>query len=367
MRGKRGRPKAELVLTEEECRTLEGWARRRTTAHGLALRSEIVLACATSKATNKTVSKKLRVTAQTVGKWRTRFIAKRLDGLLDEARSGAPRKIGDDAIEAVVTRTLESMPKGATHWSTRDMAKAMGLSHATIGRIWRAFGLQPHRTEHFQLSKDPLLVEKVRDIVGLYMSPPDNALVLCIDEKSQIQALNRTQPLLQLRPGQVERRTHDYERHGTTTLFAALDVATGNVIGECHARHRAIEFRKFLDVVNAQVPADKEVHVVLDNYGTHKAPTIKRWLVKHPHFQLHFTPTHGSWINQVERWFGLLTQRQIKRGAHCSVVELKRAIQEFLDQNNENPKPFVWTKTADDILGSIARFAQRTAMAHSGA
>ena len=359
MRGKRGRPKAELVLSEEERRTLEGWARRRTTAHGLAVRSEIILACTTTKS-NKGVARKLRVTAQTVGKWRRRFIAKRLDGLMDEPRPGAPRKITDDAVEAVVTRTLESTPKGATHWSTRQMAKAAGLSHATVGRIWRAFGLQPHRAEHFQLSKDPLLVEKVRDIVGLYMSPPDNALVLCVDEKSQIQALNRTQPLLPLRPGQAERRTHDYERHGTTTLFAALDVATGNVIGECRGRHRAIEFRKFLDTVDAEVLPDMDVHIVLDNYGTHKAPTVKRWLAKRPRYHLHFTPTHGSWLNQVERWFGLLSERQIKRGAHRSVAELKRAIQEFLDQNNKAPKPFVWTKTADNILASIARFAQRT-------
>ena len=295
MRGKRGRPKAELVLSEEERRTLEGWARRRTTAHGLAVRSEIILACTTTKS-NKGVARKLRVTAQTVGKWRRRFIAKRLDGLMDEPRPGAPRKITDDAVEVVVTRTLESTPKGATHWSTREMAKAAGLSHATVGRIWRAFGLQPHRAEHFQLSKDPLLVEKVRDIVGLYMSPPDNALVLCVDEKSQIQALNRTQPLLPLRPGQAERRTHDYERHGTTTLFAALDVATGNVIGECRGRHRAIEFRKFLDTVDANVLPDMDVHIVLDNYGTHKAPTVKRWLAKRPRYHLHFTPTHGSWL-----------------------------------------------------------------------
>jgi len=352
-------------MSEDERRTLEQWARRRTTARGLAQRAEIILACASRSASNDHVARKLRVSPQTVGKWRRRFIAKRLDGLLDEPRPGAPRTITDDAVDAVVTKTLETMPKGATHWSTRQLAKEVGLSHTTVGRIWRAFGLQPHRTEHFQLSKDPLLVEKVRDIVGLYMSPPDNALVLCVDEKSQIQALNRTQPLLPLRPGQAERRTHDYERHGTTTLFAALDVATGYVIGECHGRHRAIEFRKFLDSVDAQVPSDMDVHIVLDNYGTHKAPTIKRWLAKRPRYRLHFTPTHGSWINQVERWFGLLTDRQIKRGAHCSVSELKRAIQEFLDRSNTAPTPFVWTKTADHILDSIARFAQRTSETHS--
>jgi transposase len=351
-------------LSEEERRTLEGWARRRSTAHGLAVRSEIILGCATT-ASNESVAKKLRVNPQTVGKWRRRFVAKRLDGLLDEPRPGAPRVISDAQVEDVVTRTLETMPKGATHWSTRGMAKEVGLSRETVGRIWRAFGLQPHRTENFQLSKDPLLVEKVRDIVGLYMSPPENALVLCVDEKSQIQALNRTQPLLPLRPGQAERRTHDYERHGTTTLFAALDIATGNVIGECRGRHRAIEFRKFLDTIDANVSPDLDVHIVLDNYGTHKAPTVRRWLAKRPRYHLHFTPTHGSWLNQVERWFGLLTERQIKRGAHCSVRELKCAIQEFLDQNNKDPKPFVWTKTADAILASIARFAQRTSGSHS--
>lgn len=355
----RGRPKAELVLTDEERTVLERYVRRGTTAQRLSFRARIVLACADG-ANNKLVAKRLRTTEPTVGKWRARFVEARLDGLLDEPRPGAPRSITDDAVEAVVVKTLETTPKGATHWSTRQMARVVGMSHDSVRRIWNAFGLKPHVTQHFQLSNDPLLIEKVRDIVGLYMSPPDNALVLCVDEKSQIQALNRTQPLLPLRPGQAERRTHDYERHGTTTLFAALDVATGNVLGECYARHRAIEFRKFLDRIDADVPAELDVHVVLDNYSTHKAPIVKAWLAKRPRYHLHFTPTHGSWLNQVERWFGLLTQRQIKRGAHTSVASLKAAIEAFLAAHNDDPTPFTWTKSADDILASIARFATRT-------
>lgn len=338
---------------------LERYVRRGTTAQRLSMRSRIVLACAEGL-TNKKVARRLRTSANTVGKWRGRFVEARLDGLLDEPRPGAPRKITDDAVEAIVVKTLESTPKGATHWSTRQMAKAVGLGHDSIARIWNAFGLKPHRTESFQLSKDPLLIDKVRDIVGLYMSPPANAIVLCTDEKSQIQALNRTQPLLPLRPGQAERRTPDYERHGTTTLFAALNVATGNVIGKCYPRHRAIEFRKFLDELDASVPPELDVHMVVDNYATHKAPIIKAWLAKRPRYHFHFTPTHGSWLNQVERWFGLLTQRQIKRGAHTSVASLKAAINEFLTAHNGDPKPFVWTKSADDILAKIARFATRT-------
>ena len=329
------------------------------------MRARIVLACAEGL-DNKKVARRLRTSANTVGKWRGRFVEARLDGLLDEPRPGAPRKITDDQVEAIVVKTLESTPKGATHWSTRQMAKAVGLSHDSISRIWNAFGLKPHQTDSFQLSKDPLLIEKVRDIVGLYMNPPVNAIVLSTDEKSQIQALNRTQPLLPLRPGQAERRTPDYERHGTTTLFAALDVASGNVIGKCYARHRAVEFRKFLDEVDASVPPELDVHLVVDNYATHKAPIIKAWLAKRPRYHMHFTPTHGSWLNQVERWFGLLTQRQIKRGAHKSVTALKAAIEEFLAAHNADPKPFVWTKSADDILAKIARFATRTVAAADG-
>lgn len=354
-----GRPKTELVLSQEERETLEGLTRRRKTAAGLARRAAIVLACAEGSS-NKAVANRLQVAALTVGKWRVRFVRDRLDGLLDEPRPGAPRKVTDKKVEEVVTQTLETTPKGATHWSTRQMAKRAGLSNATVSRIWRAFGLQPHRAETFKLSPDPLLVEKVRDIVGLYMNPPDNAVVLCADEKSQIQALDRTQPMLPLRPGQLERRTHDYKRHGTTSLFAALNVATGNVLGQTHRRHRSIEFRKFLDLIDESVPRELQVHLILDNYSTHKSPLIRNWLVKRTRFHVHFTPTYGSWINMVERWFGLLTERQIRRGAYRSVPELEKAIHEFLEAHNEAPKPFVWTKSADEILASITRFAQRT-------
>jgi len=307
----------------------------------------------------------VRASANTVGCWRKRFVEKGIDGLFDEPRPGAPRTINDAAVEKVVVETLERTPKGATHWSTRAMAKHQGLSHTTVGRIWRAFGLQPHRSETFTISRDPRLIEKVRDIVGLYMSPPEHALILCVDEKSQIQALNRTQPVLPMRIGEVERRTHDYDRHGTTTLFAALDVATGNVLGKCYPRHRATEFLDFLRAIEANMPTDVEIHVVLDNYATHKTPGVHRWLAKRPRFHLHFTPTHASWLNQVERWFGLLTQRQLRRGAHTSVAALKQAITDFIAANNEAPKPFRWTKSADDILAKIARFAQRTLTAHS--
>jgi transposase len=355
----------KVVLSDDERAVLERYVRRGTTAQRLVVRAKIVLLCAEGLE-NQQVARKLKTSKVTVGKWRTRFATRRLDGLLDEDRPGTPRKITDDMVEAAVVKTLETTPKGATHWSTRQLAKAVGISKSSVQRIWHTFGLKPHRTEGFQLSKDPLLIEKVRDIVGLYMSPPDNALVLCVDEKSQIQALDRTQPLLPMRPGQAERRTHDYERHGTTTLFAALDTKTGKVIGECHARHRAVEFRKFLDRIDESVPSNLDVHLVLDNYATHKAPIIKAWLAKRPRYHVHFTPTHGSWLNQVERWFGLLTERQIKRGAHKNVASLKAAIEEFLDAHNDSPKPFVWTKSADDILASIARFATRTLAASDG-
>ena len=361
---KNGRPKAELSLTAEERDWLQGVTRRRKTAQALALRAQIVLACAEGL-DNKTVAGKLGVCAATVGKWRSRFVAQRVDGLLDEPRPGAPRKVSDAAVEKVVTMTLEAKPRGATHWSSRLLAKQAGLSHMTVSRIWRAFGLQPHRSETFKLSKDPLLVDKVRDIVGLYMSPPTNALVLCVDEKSQIQALDRTQPLLPMRPGQVERRTHDYQRHGTTSLFAALNILSGKVIGEMHSRHRSIEFRKFLDTIEAEVPKDLDIHLIMDNYGTHKTALIRNWLAKRPRFHVHFTPTYGSWLNQVERWFALLTNRQIKRGTHRSVRELQQAIHAFIKANNDDPTPFVWVKTADQILESIARFAQRTLDDHA--
>jgi len=353
-----GRPSSPLTLTDEERHALERWARRPTTAQALAQRARLVLACAAGK-TNTRVAHELRVTKQTVGKWRSRFLAQRADGLLDEPRPGAPRTIADAQVEQVVALTLETMPRDATHWSTRAMAARCGLSQSTVSRIWRAFGLQPHRTETFKLSKDPLFIEKVRDIVGLYLNPPDRALVLCVDEKSQIQALDRTQPLLPMRPGQVERRTHDYVRHGTTSLFAALDVKSGRVAGTCHRRHRAVEFRKFLDPIDDTVPDDLEIHLILDNYATHKTPLIRRWLAKRPRFHLHFTPTGASWINLVERWFATLTEKQIRRGTHRSTRALEAAIMQYIAVTNEQPKPFIWTKTADEILASVERFCRR--------
>ena len=354
----RGRPIARLTLTPAERETLDRWTRRPTSAQALAHRARIVLACAAGK-TNTTVAAEHQVSKPTVGKWRARFRAQRLDGLLDEPRPGAPRRITDADVERVLTRTLEAQPRDATHWSTRSMAAACGLSQSAISRIWRAFALQPHRTEVFQLSKDPLFIDKVRDIVGLYLCPPDRALVLCVDEKAQIQALDRRQPLLPLRPGQVERRAHDYRRHGTTSLFAALDLATGHVLGECHRRHRAIEFRKFLTTIDTTVPADLDVHLILDNYSTHKTPAVRRWLVKRPRYHVHFTPTSASWLNLVERWFAALTTKQLRRGVHRSTRELHVAIKTYLATYNEQPKPFVWTKTADEILATLARFCHR--------
>ncbi len=362
MQRTRGRPKASLVVNPADRETLERWMRRRKTAQGLAMRSRVVLRCATGMS-NTEVADELRVTNATVGKWRSRFIARGPAGLLDEQRCGAPRRVSDAQVEEVVVRTLETTPRDATHWSTRGMAKSSGLSDTTVLRIWHAFGLQPHRSDTFKLSNDPQLIEKVRDIVGLYLHPPRRALVLCADEKSQIQALDRTQPLLPMRPGTPERRTHDYRRHGTTSLFAALDIATGRVIGETHRRHRSLEFRSFLDRIDAEVPADLDIHLVLDNYGTHKTPMIQRWLVRHPRFHLHFTPTYSSWINQVERWFGLLTEKQIRRGTHRSTRALEDAIRLYLATNNADPRPFVWIKTADEILASIARFCLRTSEA----
>ena len=354
-----GRPKAELVVSDSERVTLEQWVRRRKSAQALALRARIVLQCAEGRS-NQDVAGRLRVTGQMVGKWRARFVDRRVDGLLDEPRPGAPRSVHDAQIEAVLTTTLEHTPRDATHWSTRAMASESGLSQSTISRIWRAFALQPHRSETFKLSKDPLFIDKVRDIVGLYMAPPTKAMVLCVDEKAQIQALDRTQPLLPMRPGQVERRTHDYRRHGTTSLFAALDVASGNVIGRCFRRHRSVEFRQFLDIIDARVPAALHIHLILDNYGTHKTALIHRWLAKRPRFHLHFTPTGASWINLVERWFATLTEKQLRRGTHRSTRELEAAIRAYLALCNEHPKPFVWTKTADQILESVARFCKRT-------
>jgi transposase len=349
---------AALVLSDAERSELSALASRRKTAQALALRARIVLACAEG-AQNKQVAADLGLDKATVGRWRRRFVERRIDGLHDEPRSGAPRTVDDARIEAVIVRTLESTPPDATHWSSRGMARASGLSVSTVQRIWRAFGLQPHRSETFKLSTDPLFVEKVRDVVGLYVAPPAHALVLCVDEKSQIQALDRSQPLLPMRPGQVERRTHDYIRHGTTSLFAALDIATGRVIGKCYPRHRATEFRRFLDEIEKTVPDDLDVHLVMDNYATHKTPLIRNWLAKRPRWQVHLTPTGSSWINQVERFFALLSERQIKRGVHRSVADLQAAITAYIDHHNAEPMPFRWTKSADDILASIERFCRR--------
>jgi transposase len=326
-----GRPKATLVLTDTERQELNALTLRRKTAQALALRARIVLACADGN-DNKVVAVRQRVTPQMVSKWRARFVEHRLDGLLDAPRSGAPRTIDDTRVDAVIAKTLESVPRGATHWSTRTMASATGLSQTAVSRIWRAFGLQPHRQETFKLSSDPMFVEKVRDIVGLYMDPPLMAMVLCVDEKSQ----------------------------GTTTLFAALDIATGAVIGEMHRRHRSSEFLKFLRTVEASVPAVLDIHLVMDNYGTHKTASIRSWLARHPRFHVHFTPTSASWLNQVERWFATLTQRCIRRGTHRSTRQLEQTIREYLEINNAKPKPFVWSKSADDILASIERFCLRT-------
>jgi transposase len=347
------------MLSKEQRAALEGWVRRRNSAQALALRARIVLACASGQS-NTEVAEEMKCSRPTVGKWRARFCAQGVDGLLDEPRPGAPRQIGDEQVERVIVKTLETTPPGATHWSTRSMAKASGLSQTAVSRIWRAFGLQPHRSETFKLSRDPLFIEKVRDIVGLYLNPPNRALVLCADEKSQIQALQRSQPLLPMRPGQLERRTHDYVRHGTTSLFAALNAKTGKVIAECYRRHRTQEFRKFLQTIDRNVPASLEIHLILDNYGTHKTPAIRRWLTAHSRFHLHFTPTGASWLNLVERWFALLTEKRIRRGSFTSTRALEQAIEEFLDLHNQQPKPFVWTKTADEILETLAHFCKRT-------
>jgi transposase len=355
----RGRPLEDLTLASEDRATLLDWTKRPKTAQALALRARIVLAAADGRS-NEAIAADVGVNNHTVGKWRRRFAEQGPDGLLDEPRPGAPRTIGDADVERVIALTLESAPRDATHWSTRSMAAATGHSQSSVSRIWRAFALAPHRSETFKLSTDPLFIEKVRDVVGLYLVPPERALVLSVDEKTQIQALDRTAPMLPLRPGQVERHTHDYERHGTTSLFAALDVASGAVIGECHRRHRAVEFRAFLDTIEASVPADLDVHVILDNVSTHKTPLIHRWLAMHPRYHLHFTPTSASWLNLVERFFALLTEKQVRRGAHRSAAELEAAILRYLDIHNEDPRPFIWTKSADQILANLARYCQRT-------
>jgi transposase len=347
-----------VVLSDEERATLQRWARRPTSAQALALRCRIVLACADGGHNNE-VAQRLGVHSKTVGKWRGRFLCDRLDGLGDEARPGAPRTIGDDDVERVIVKTLEDTPSDATHWSTRSMAAATGMSQSAVSRIWRAFGLKPHLAESFKLSPDPLFIEKVRDIVGLYLNPPDAAMVLCVDEKSQIQALDRTSPVLPLIPGTPERRTHDYRRHGTTNLYAALDVASGKVLTELTPRHRAEEFQRFLNLINREVPDDLDVHVIVDNSSTHKTPGIQRWLIRHPRFTLHFTPTYSSWLNLVERWFAELTNKWLRRGTHRSTKELEAAIRTWADTWNDQPRPFVWHKTADEILDSLAAYCNR--------
>ncbi|ORA06168.1 IS630 family transposase, partial [Mycobacterium arosiense] len=341
----RGRPVVELTLTTDERETLQRWARRSKSSQALAQRCRIVLGCAAGKS-NKEVAAEEGVWPQTVCKWRKRFLDKRLDGLTDEPRPGAPRTISDAQIESVLVATVERAPSDATHWSRASMAAESGLSKSTVGRIWRAFELKPHLVDTFKISNDPQFVDKVRDVVGLYLDPPEKALVLCVDEKSQIQALDRSAPVLPMMPGMPERRTHDYVRHGITTLFAALDVATGEVYGSIHRRHRAAEFKKFLTKLNTTVPAELDVHLICDNYSTHRSPTITKWLAAHPRFHMHFTPTYSSWLNQVERWFGLLTDQKLRRGAHRSIPALEKDIRDWITAWNDNPRPFNWTKTA---------------------
>ena len=353
-----GTSAAAVVLTDDERVTLERWARRPKSAQALALRCRIVLACADG-GTNVAIGQRLGINRDTVGKWRRRFVEHRLDGLHDDPRPGAPRSIGDDDVERVIVKTLEETPADATHWSTRSLAASTGMSQSAVSRIWRAFGLKPHLVDNFKLSPDPLFIDKVRDVVGLYLNPPDAAVVLCVDEKTQIQALDRTAPVLPLLPGTPERRTHDYVRNGTTNLYAALDVASGNVISDLTSRHRAEEFRRFLNLIDHNVPADLDVHVVVDNNATHKTPSIQRWLVRHPRFTLHFTPTYSSWINLVERWFAELTQKWLKRGTHHSTRELVASIRTWIRLWNDEPKPFVWHKTADEILDNLANYCQR--------
>lgn len=356
-----GRPIKPLLLSPGEQSKLELMARRPKTDQRTALRARIVLDCAAGLS-NTAVAARRGVTIQTVGKWRQRFLGGRLEALGDAPRSGQPRKLTDDKVEAVITRTLETRPQHTTHWSTRTMAEASGLNQNAIVRIWRAFGLKPHLQENFKLSTDPFFVEKVRDIVGLYLNPPEQtrAVVMCVDEKSQVQALDRSQPVLPMRPGQAERRTHDYYRHGTTSLFAALDIATGKIIGRCQKKHRHQEFLRFLDQIERTVPAGLEIHLVLDNYATHKTTKVAAWFQKRPRYHLHFTPTSGSWLNQVERWFGKITEQRIRRGVFRSVDELITAIDEYIAANNQHPKPFVWTATAELILDRVGSLCNRT-------
>ena len=348
-----------MVLSDDERQVLMAWSRRRKTAQALALRARIVLQCAEEGSSIGGVAERLEVSRATVSKWRSRFVSARLDGLSDEPRPGRPRLITDDEIERVIVKTLESTPGKDTHWSTRSMAASTGMSQSAVSRIWRAFGLKPHAIETWKLSTDPLFVDKVRDVVGLYLSPPENALVLAVDEKSQMQAIDRTAPILPIMPTTPARMTHDYVRHGTTSLFAALDLSSGSVIAQHYRRHRHQEFLRFLKLIDAAVPKDLDLHLVLDNYATHKTPKVKEWLIRHPRFHLHFTPTSSSWLNLVERWFAELTNRKLRRSAHRSVVELEADVRAWINTWNEDPKPFVWTKTADQILNTLATYCTR--------
>lgn len=357
-----GRPRAEVVITEDERATLVRLTKRARVNRALAFRAGIVLACI--GASDKAVARRLRTTKTTVAKWRSQFIERRLDGLYDEPRVGAPRTISDDQVEALIVKTLETTPPGETHWSTRSMAKAAGVSHTMVGRIWRTFRLQPHRTESFKISPDPQLVEKIRDVVGLYVAPPTNAVVFSVDEKSQIQALQRAQPILPMDVGQPERRTHNYLRHGTLDLFAALNVATGEVIARCKPQHRAQDFVAFLREIEASVASGVDIHVILDNLSAHRAPAVQRWLLRHPRVQFHFTPTYASWLNLVERFFGMLPEKALKRGSHTSIAQLRTAILAYVDAHNERGTPFTWVKTADEILDKMRRFGLRVQQVH---
>ena len=358
MGARRGRPTVVIDLDSEERETLERWARRPKSSQALALRCRIVLGAAEGRY-NKEIAAELRCHPATVTKWRSRFAQRRLDGLCDDPRPGPPRTIDDAKVEEVIVRTLESAPRDATHWSTRSMAKAVGISRSSVHAIWQAFGLKPHLVEEFKLSPDPQFIDKVRDVVGLYLNPPEAAVVLCVDEKTGVQALDRTAPMLPLMPGAAQRRTHDYRRHGTTDLFAALDAASGKVITSMTPRHRSEEFRRFLNLIDKEVPEHLDVHIILDNVSTHKTPTIQRWLLRHPRFSFHFTPTYSSWMNLVERWFSELTTKWLRRGTHTSVKDLKDSINAWTHNWNKDPKPFIWRKTADEILDNLATYIQR--------